>query len=96
MTNTDMTGGEALKLVNEARYQDAVAAVLLALSYRYTEKACTTEGDIARALTYREFTASAMSNAQSYFDMSNSRVDAETLAQRIEAVISEYQKEQQQ
>lgn len=79
----------------KARYHDAVSAVLNALSHRYTERACTTEGDIARALTYGELTSSAMRNAQSYFDMSNSRVDAESLARRIDAVISEYQKEQQ-
>lgn len=75
---------------NEARYQDAVSAVLQALAHRYTEKACIAEGDIERAVYYREFAASSMSNARSYFDMSNSRVDAESLAQRIDAVISEY------
>tara|TARA_R110000851_G_scaffold97963_2_gene212186 strand:+ start:67563 stop:67853 length:291 start_codon:yes stop_codon:yes gene_type:complete len=96
MTNTDMSGGEALQPVNDARYQDAVAAVLFALSYRYTEKACTTEGNIERAVKYREFTASSMGNARSYFDMSNSGVDAEALAQRIDRVISEYQQEQDQ
>tara|TARA_R110001592_G_scaffold111372_6_gene308504 strand:+ start:20531 stop:20782 length:252 start_codon:yes stop_codon:yes gene_type:complete len=81
---------------NEARYQDAVAAVLVALHHRHTEKACIAEADIERAVTYREFAASSMSNARSYFDMANSRVDAEELARRIDAVISEYQMETDQ
>tara|TARA_R110000868_G_scaffold408715_1_gene692268 strand:- start:106 stop:393 length:288 start_codon:yes stop_codon:yes gene_type:complete len=93
MTNTELSGGEALQPFNDARYQDAVAAVMFALSYRYTEKACTTEGNIERAVAYREFTARSMGNARSYFDMSNSGGSAEELAKRIEAVISEYREE---
>lgn len=78
-------------VMNSARYQDAVAAVLLALNYSRTEQAASAEGDTERARNYREFAASSMSNARSYFAISNSRVDAESLARRIDKLISEYQ-----